>query len=237
MRRKKTDGRADPGDDGDHWVTLSNGRHVLLDQEGRIKRGLPGMFGQVHVQDVSELGKRVRETEEEGEQCERTVVQRRARKFRTTEDGVRALLAANPNLVDFLEGECSHDCLNYRAWINRGRRGRKPPWSPGDGRFDALQVGLDLKGGRKISSWLEAVYVSVPPSRRWSDFAARLQFLVDATGLPLMLPAEADALVDEERGVEQCHAVADERIDALIELAREARLKGDRSGNDSDVPF
>jgi hypothetical protein len=220
-------------DAGDHWVTLSNRRRVLLDEEGRIKQGLPAMFGRVHVEDVSELGKRVRQTEADEQQCERSVSSRRAQKFRTTEEGARALLAANPDLVDFLEAECSHDCLRYRDWMNRGRRGKKPAWRPGDGRFDSLQVGLDLKGTRKISSWLEAVYVTVPPSHRWADFENRLPFLIEATGLPLMLPAGAEALAGEGGDVDQCHAEADGRIEALLVLAREERLTGDGA----DAPF
>jgi hypothetical protein len=225
-----------PAQHGQHWVTLSNKRRVLLDDEGRIRRGLPAMFSNVDVRDVSELHRRVRDLEDGARECEADLSgHRAARTFRTTEDGVRALLRSNATLVEFLEQECSHDCERYRTWVRRGRRGSKPPWRPGDGRFDALQVGLDLKGARKISSWLEAVYVTIPPSRRWSDFAVRLQYLVDATGLSLMLPEEAEELVERRDEREHCQRVADERIEELILLARSARLTGAMA--DPDVPF
>jgi hypothetical protein len=236
MQRGPSSG-ARPADEGDHWVTLSNRRLVLLDQEGRVKRGLPELFEQVHVRDLSKLGKSVNRTKREEQRCERDVSRRRALKFRTADEAVRSLLHSNPELVDFLERECSHDCSSYRTWMNRGRRGPKPKWNPGDGRFDALQVGLDLKGGRKIASWLEAVYVTVPPSHRWADFEPRLQYLVEATGLSLMLPEEAEQLVDEERGIDHCRSVADERIEDLIARAKKERLGGPRRASDSEVPF
>jgi hypothetical protein len=224
---------------GAHWITLSNHRRVLIDDEGRIVRGLPGSFNRVHVADVSLLGRRFRETEDEEQQCEAHVTGRRARTFRSVEDGVRALLEANPALFDYLEQECSHDCDRYRTWVRRGRRGPKPLPGSGDGRFDAFKVALERRGKRAISSWLEAVYVTVPPSRRWEDFPDRVQLLADATGLTLQVPDETQA-VDTERGdVERCRSAADERIDALIALARESRLAEslEAEGDDERAPF
>jgi hypothetical protein len=225
---------------GAHWITLSNHRRVLLDEEGRILRGLPDTYGGVHVQDVSALGHRMHETEEAEAQCETGVRRRVARTFRTVDDGVRALLEANPALFDFLEQECSHDCDRYRTWIRRGRRGPKPLPGPGDGRFDSLKVPLERYGKRAISSWLEAVYVAIPPSRRWEDFPERLQFLADATGLTLQVPDETQAFAVEREDVERCRTAADERIEALIALARETRLSDameDQANDDEETPF
>lgn len=226
-------GRAAP--EGPRWVTLSNRRRVLIDEDGRILRGLPGMFEHVHVRDLSALAKGVREAEREGAACETGQRRRRPRTFRTVEDGVRALLAANPDLVAFLEFECSRPCDEFRSWVRRGRRGPKPLPTYGDGRFDALEVPLDLDGKRAISSWLEAVYVIVPPSRRWADFPQRLQYLADATGLTLQLPEPAEQLHLDDLDVEQCKTAADERVEALITLAREARLPG--AEVDDEAPF
>jgi hypothetical protein len=194
------------------------------------------MFHDVHVHDVAPLGKRVREAERQGAECERSVRRRRAHTFRTTEEAVRALLHANPDLVAFLEHECGTHCDAYDAWVRRGRRGPKPLPTYGDGRFDAIEVPLDLDGKRAISSWLEAVYVIVPPSRRWEDFEGRLQYLADATGLTLQLPDRSEALHVEEVDVEQCRTAADGRIEELIALAREARLPGAEPADD-DTPF
>ena len=237
-RRSDDDDDTGPGATR-RWITLSNHRRVLIDEEGRIRRGLPETFHRVHVQDVSELGRRVHETEEEERRCEIGSRRRRARTFRTTEEGVRALLEANPELFQFLEQECSHDCERYRTWVRRGRRGPKPLPGLGDGRFDAMKVALELTGKRAISSWLEAVYISVPPSRRWEDFPPRLQFLADATGLTIHVPDEARALEIESGDVEHCHTVAGERIEALIALAREARFTdaSNWQGADDKVPF
>jgi hypothetical protein len=210
---------------------------VLLDGEGRILQGLPGMFGGVHVQDVSALGRQVHDIEREATECERSVRGRRAQTFRTTEEAVRSLLRANPDLVTFLEQECGRrSCDDYRSWVRRGRRGPKPR-ATHDGRFDQIEVPLDLRGTRKLSSWLEAVYVIVPPSRRWEDFPERLQLLADATGLTLQLPEEAHVLVVEDSDTERCQATAEHRVDALIELARQERLPGAGAVGDGDVPF
>lgn len=223
--------------EGARWVTLSNRRRVLLDEEGRIRQGLPGIFDGVHVQDVSALGRQVRDIEREAGECERSVGGRHARTFRTTEQAVRSLLSANPDLVTFLEQECGRrSCDDYRTWVRRGRRGSKPR-ATHDGRFDQIEVPLDLRDGRKLSSWLEAVYVIVPPSRRWEDFPERLQLLADATGLTLQLPEEAHVLVVGEEDAERCQATAEERVDALIALAREARLQGVETPADDGVPF
>jgi hypothetical protein len=195
------------------------------------------MFERVSVRDVSALGKGVREEEREEQRCERTVRGRHPHRFRTTEEAVRALLRVNPDLLDFVERECSHVCKQYRVWLQRGRRGSKPA-PTFDGRFDAIEVPLDLHGARRISSWLEALYITPPPSRRWEDFAPRLQHLADATGLALHLPEEAEALAVGDSDVEHCRSVADERVEALIALARASRLPGaGEPASDADVPF
>jgi hypothetical protein len=236
MRQRPRHERVTPAA-GVRWVTLSNRRRVLLDEGGRVRQGLPGMFHGVHVQDVSALGKQVRDIEREAAECEQSVGGRRAQTFRTTEQAVRSLLRANPDLVTFLEQECGRrSCDDYRTWVRRGRRGPKPR-ATHDGRFDQIEVPLDLRGSRKLSSWLEAVYVTVPPSRRWDDFPERLQLLADATGLTLQLPEEAHVLVVEHSDAERCQATADERVDALIALARQQRLPGAGAQGDGDVPF
>lgn len=111
---------------GAHWITLSNYRRVLLDEERRILRGLPDTYSRVHVQDVPALGRRLHETEEAQEQCEMSVRRRGARTFRTVDDGVRALLEANPALSDFLEQECPPQLRPIPDVDSPGRRGPKP---------------------------------------------------------------------------------------------------------------
>jgi hypothetical protein len=145
-----------------------------------------------------------------------------------------------------LEQECARHCDEYAAWVRRGRRGPKPLPAYGDGRFDAIEVPLELYGKRAISSWLEAVYRVIPLSRRWEDFAPRLQYLADATGLFIQVPDEARALDIERLDVERCRTAADERIEELIALAQEMRLaevveeEGDvlaAAIDDEDTPF
>jgi len=233
--RRSHDDEAAPTEGG-RWVTLSNHRRVLIDDQGRIERGLPDMFQHVHVHDVAPLGRQVRGLERDAQSCDRQIPRGR-RTFRTTEEAVRALLRVNPQLVEFLESECGTHCDQYQRWIRQGRRGPKPRPTFGDGRFDAIEVPLELHGAREISSWLEAVWVIPPPSRQWEDFPPRLQLLADATGLTLQLPNEAEGLVVGDRDRARCHDEIDARIDELIALARESRIAEAEPEPDEEVPF
>lgn len=214
---------------GAHWVTLRNRRRVLLDAEGRVVRGLPREFEGVPVQQVSPLSREARAIAKKAARaCSSS--SRRPRTFATSDAAVRQLLEANPRLRQLLEDDCSHDCVRYRAWLNHGRRGPKPSAGPGDGRFDALNERLELKGRRRVGSWLEAVYVTAPPSRRWEDFGPRLEALEEAAGFRLNLPAGAEVLELDEAAAAACQDRADEQIGDLFARARGAAV-------DDEVPF
>lgn len=217
------------------WVTLRNRRRVFLTDEGRVEKGLPDVFHGVHVQDISRLSGDVREIQREERAGERALTrQRRARTFKH-DQAVRALLDANPELVDFLEAECSHDCDAFRTWVRRGRRGPKPRAHPGEGRFDAINERWDRRRGRKVASWAEAVAATPPPSRRWADFPDRLEVLEEATGLRLNLPQKSEVMARDDDDRAAIRRAADDRIEALVELARSSRLSG---GTElADAPF
>ena len=217
---------------GLHWITLRNKRRVLIDRQGRIAAGLPDAFAGVDVRDVSPLSRSLKQIDEQSAECE-TPAAAGPKTFRTADSAARELVDANPELAELLETDCSHDCERYRAWVRRGRRGPKPLSGPGDGRFDALNERLELKGKRRVSSWLEAVHVTVPPSRRWADFSDRLPALEEATGLSLNLPAQAEALHLDAGAQSACRDRADEEAADLIARARAGRL-----GDDGEaVPF
>jgi hypothetical protein len=186
------------------------------------------------VEDVSRLSAGVREIKREERAGERALARRRTRTFKH-DQAVRALLDANPELVDFLEAECSHDCDAYRTWVRRGRRGPKPRAHAGDGRFDAINERWDRKRGRKVASWAEAVAATPPPSRRWVDFPDRLAVLEEATGLRLNLPDQAEVMARDSDDRAALRRAADDRIEALVDLARSSRLS---SGTElGDAPF
>jgi hypothetical protein len=211
-------------------------RRIGLADDGRVVHGLPERYRGVHVLDVAPLSREVKKIEQ-ARQVETKRIRRGKPRTFTTEEGVRALLEANPPLVDFLEAECSHDCETYRGWVRGGRRGPKPKWHKGDGRFDAINERFERRSpGRKVASWIEAVYVTPPPSHKWDDFGGRLEVLEEATGLRLNLPlpAESRQLADQE--AEQVLAAADDRIDALVDLARSSRLSG-KAPAVEDAPF
>lgn len=215
---------------GLHWITLRNRRRVLIDRQGRIAAGLPAEFSGVNVRDISPLSRSLRQIDTEAADCE--IPATGARTFRTADGAAAELVDANPSLAELLETDCSHDCQRYRAWVRRGRRGPKPLAGPGDGRFDALNERLDLKGKRRVSSWIEAVHVTVPPSRRWQDFADRLPALEEATGLSLNLPPQAEALHVDAEAREACRDRADQAAADLVDRARAGRL-----ADSEEVPF
>jgi hypothetical protein len=208
------------------WRTLSNNRRVFLDAEGRIDKGLPPMFHGVHVRDLSNVSRGVREIEG---LCEVEVDLPET--FPNVEVGVLALLSANPDLQDFVESEGGQASYNYRLWLRRKRRGPKPPPSP-DGRFDPFNEYLELTGKNRISSWLEALHRTVPSSRRWEDFPDRLPLLEDATGLRLNLPGPAEEAAVALADIKECRTRADEAVDDLLSRARHGRWPGR-----ADAPF
>lgn len=225
------------------WITLKRGfgrgRAVFISDEGRIEKGLPAEFEGVHVQDLTAFSRQMREIEKARKTAERQITRGRRRgSFKTADEGFAALLSANPHLAQFLEDECSHDCLEFKRWIRRGRRGPKPRWRPGDGRFDAINERFERRSrGRKVASWLEAVYTTLPPSRRWDDFPERLKVLEEATGLRLNLPELAETRARTSTDVAEVNHQADARIAGLLSLARSARLTSGAVGSDDDVPF
>jgi hypothetical protein len=209
---------------GAHWVTLSNRRRVMLDESGRVAAGLPDTYQGVDVRDIAPLSRKLRALEASEQECRAEVTAPRAKTFPSASQAAKALVAANPELAQLLESDCSHDCVAYRHWLNRGRRGPKPAPSPGDGRFDPLNERLELHGRRKVGSWLEAVHVTVPPSRRWSDFRDRLPALEEATGLRLELPEAAEALERADVDRQACADRTDLEMRELVGTARAGRL-------------
>lgn len=158
------------------------------------------------------------------QRCRRAVRTQRATTFRRSDQGLRALLGANPQLAELLQTDCSNDCKAYRGWRRNGRRGPKePPRSSGEGRFDALDIALERRGKRRITSWLEALYAAVPPSRRWREFRDRAPPLAEATGEDVLLPDPAYRLEDDARAFEACHAEAEELARSLRHGRREKR--------------
>jgi hypothetical protein len=141
--------------------------------------------------------------------CERSALQgMRPQTFRKKREATRALLDANPELLQLVESDCGSDCTAYQAWVGHGRRGPKPRWRPGDGRFDALNERWDLRTpGRKVASWREALDVTAPSSRRWEDFDGRIGVLEEATGLRLAGPARTEAIGRARALAGQCQDV------------------------------
>jgi hypothetical protein len=215
---------ANPGEpDGSRWVTIPSGRKILLSDEGRILAGkLPREWQGVHVQDLAELSRQLREAEAACAGMKRRLPET----FPTPSHAVKALLDANPNLVDFLEHECSWDCKRWRDWNRGGRRGPKPTrLHPGDGRFDAINERLEKRGARAVASWIEGVYAIVPPSRRWADFADTLPVLMEATGLDLMLPGPAEQLALAALSARECEDAVDDALARILDAAKRSRLR------------
>jgi hypothetical protein len=234
--RRRRPLRRNPRRRGNPWITM-RGHHVLIDDEGRIERGaVPQTWRGVHVRDVSELERRWSEIDAEEEDCAATEGGRARATFRTQDEALRELYDANPHLSEFVELEAKGQSERaYQDWVKGGRRGPKPRRARGDGRFDAINEGLERRGARAVASWSEAVRAIVPPTKRWEDFAPRLPFLEDATGLRLNLPAPAEELeLGGGRGAE-CEQLGEGARERLLERARGGRLT--ESAQQDDVPF
>ncbi len=223
------------------WRTLSNGKRVKLDAEGRIVAGLPSKFHGVQIGDLAKLSHEERELlsidcEEAGHchDCRAT--------FRSKDEAVSALLRANPKLSELRDSEFGAYDLAFLKWQRDARRGPKPRTKITDGRLDAINEHYDLRGAARVGSFTEAIYHTVPSSKKWADLPKRLDPLSEAVGFQVQPPEETIKLDVGRDSVEQCESDVDARLAALFQSAKDGRLPaGDQPppapSSDSEVPF
>ena len=147
--------------------------------------------------------------------CERSARREmRPQTFRRKREAVRALLDANPDLLQLVESDCGSDCKAFTAWEHGRRRGPKPRARAGDGRFDPLNERFERRTpARKVASWREALAVTAPSSRRWEDFGGRVEVLEEATGLRLAAPDRTEAIGRARQLAQRC-----QEIDGAVEV-------------------
>ena len=203
------------------WRTLSNGKRVKLDADGRIVAGLPSKFHGVRVADLSRLSHAERELlaidcEEAGHctTCRHT--------FRTKDEAVAALLRANPKLSELRDSEFGAYDVAFLKWQRDARRGPKPRTTITDGRLDAINEYYDLRGATRVGSFTEAIYQTVPSSKKWADLPKRLEPLSEAAGFQIQPPEESIMLDVGRASVEDCEADVDRRLAELFREAKEA---------------
>lgn len=214
------------------WRTLKNGKRVKLDADGRIVAGLPAKYHGIHVGDFGRVSKEERELL--GVDCdELATCHKCVTTFKTKDEAYRALLDANPDLDALRISEFGKYDLAWLAWRRGHRKGPKPRTTITDGRLDAINEFYDLKGYARVASFTEAVYHTIPNSRRWRELEARLPPLEEAAGMKINLPDEALKLSAASLSIEECRADVDARISALFKRAREERIEGQPEG----VPF
>jgi len=236
-RRRRRPLRRNPRRRGNPWITM-RGHHVLIDDEGRIEQGaIPRRWHGAHVRDVVELERQWSEIDAAEDDCRSTAGGSRGRAtFRNQDEAIRALYDANPELLDFVELEAKGQSERaYQEWVRGGRRGAKPRRARGDGRFDAINEGLERKGARAVASWSEAVRATVPPTKRWEDFGPRLVLLEEATGLRLNLPGPAEELELEGGRGGECEQLGEGARERLLDRARGGRLT--EAADQEGVPF
>ena len=221
------------------WRTLSNGKRVKLDAEGRIVAGLPSKFHGVQIGDLAKLSHQERELlkvdcEEAGHchDCRAT--------FRTKDEAVAALLHANPKLSELRDSEFGAYDQAFLKWQRDARRGPKPRTKITDGRLDVINEYYDLRGASRVASFTEAIYQTVPSSRKWAELPKRLEPLSEAAGFEIQPPEESIKLDVGRASVEQCEADVDARLAELFREAKEGRLPaGDAppAAPGDEVPF
>ena len=172
------------------WVTLSNHRRVLLDEDGRIRQGLPEMFHDVHVHDVAPLSKRVREAENHEAECERSVRRRRGPQVRTPGGGGPRPPARKPRPCRVPRARVRHPLRCVRR-VDQERPARAEATS--DVRRRAVRrdrgTPLDLGGKRAISSRLPRPFDGRRPAvAPLGGLRGAYLYLADATGLAIQLP-------------------------------------------------
>jgi hypothetical protein len=126
------------------WRTMKYGKRVKIDTAGRIVAGLPSKYHGTHIRDLGKLTHEERELQ--GIDCEESGHCHTCRKtFRTKDEAVQALLAANPRFDELRQSEHGAYDSAFVKWQRGGRRGPKPRTKITDGRLDAINEHYDLR--------------------------------------------------------------------------------------------
>ena len=217
------------------WRTLKNGKRVKLDADGRIVAGMPSKYHGAHIRDLSKLTHEERELE--GIDCNEAGHCHTCKKtFRTKDEAFIALMEANPELHKLQQSESGRYDLEFVRWQRAGRMGKKPRTPITDGRLDAINEYYDLRGAARVGSFTEAIYQTLPPSKRWADVEQRLRPLEEAAGMKINPPEESVRLAVAKMSIEECRADVDRRLAELFDQAKGGRLQDD-AGGAADVPF
>lgn len=219
------------------WVTLKNGKRLKVDNDGRIRAGMPDKYLGVHIRDLSTLSHEERKLE--GIDCAdlRSHCHTCRKTFRTKDEAYLALLEANPQLDTLRQSEFGQYDLAFVRWQRGGRRGPKPRTPITDGRLDAINEHYDLRGAARVGSITEAIYHAIPASRRWEDLEPRLVPLEEMAGMKINLPDEAIRLTVAKKDAEQCAQEVDARLEALFQSAKDGRLEAPPAPAADAVPF
>lgn len=221
------------------WVTLSNGKRIKLDVDGRIVAGMPSRFHGTHVGDLGKLAAAERQLL--GVDCAELSRCHTCREtFRTKDEAYAALLEANPRLDQLRQSEFGSYDLEFLRWQRRGRRGPKPRTTITDGRMDSINEHYDLRGVHRVASFTEAIFHAIPSSRRWGDLEARLPPLAEAAGFEVHLPDQAIRISLALKSEEECQAEVDRRLGVLFEEAKAGRVEPSSlpaPTTDEPVPF
>lgn len=216
------------------WVTLKNKQRVELDDDGRIRHGLPRRFRGIALRDLTRVSREVSRTKRRQRREQAKLFPRSRTTFKNKDQAVRELLAANPQLRTFRDAHFGRDDERFLKWRANGRRGPKPTTGYADGRLDGINYTWNLHGTRAANSWTEAIYETVPSSGRWEDFAGRLPVLEEATGLSLELPAPAARL--DVAGGDRARYTEGAELE-LEDVYDRARAAATMHTSGDDVPF
>lgn len=222
------------------WVTLRRSRQrVFIDDDGRVERGLPRKFKGIALRDLTKVSRQVAKTKRRQRREQARLFPRSRSSFRSKDQAFRELVRANPQLRTFLDAHFGRDDERFLRWLRGGRRGPKPTGPYADGRLDGINYTWDLHGARSANTWTEAVYATIPESRRWADFEERLPVLEEATGLALELPAPAARLQTSRAERQRFAEGAELEVDDVYGRAREAAVMQSSGGLEElpDAPF
>ncbi len=239
---------------GAKWTTLKNGKRIKLSSDGRIVQGMPARYHGTHVRDLVKLSHEERKLQ--GIDCEdlRSHCHTCKKTFRSKDEAYAAILRVNPELDELRQSEFGQYDLAFLKWQRNGRRGPKPRTAITDGRLDAINEFYDLKGAARVGSFTEAIYQTIPASRKWEDLAPRLARLEEAAGFHVNPPDELTKLEVGKLDAQACAEEVDRKLGELFAKARDGRLEekpegasggaddghappGERSDDTQEVPF
>jgi hypothetical protein len=272
--RQKQPGKLKPPCPADRLVTTPEGPKCATRKlVGTIKLGpwkgaldarkdvvRTGVLKGIRGTDLPKLARELKDNRQHQKDCDTLNAPTRGQTFSGPGSALQALFKANPALPEAIRrawGSTIDEA--YREWLRRGMTGSRPTLQSVYGSASPANLPqLDFMTGftdrlgrkRKIYSMTEALYASVPATRRWDDWMPVLRALQEEVNrhadedsfVPrwheIQIPGRAGKVLDQRRDLTGlCKTHEPRRTSEIIAEYKAKKSPAREPGDDEDAPF